>query len=60
MKVTFEGLMEGKRKKGETCQEMDISEWCGGASMEELGRETNNREAWRRHCHVVCDSRERI
>ena len=58
VKVTFEGLMEGKRKKGRPVRRWrdDILEWCGGASIVELGRKTNNRKAWRGHCHAVCDS----
>ena len=63
VKVTFEGLVEGKRKQGRPGRRWrdDILEWCGGClSMEEIGRMTNNRKAWKRHCHAVCDSGERV
>ena len=63
VKVTFEGLVEGKRKQGRPGRRWrdDILEWCGGClSMEEISRMTNNRKAWKRHCHAVCDSGERV
>ena len=61
VKVTFEGLVEGKRKQGRPSRRWrdDILEWCG-ESMEEISRRTNNRKAWRRHCYAVCDSGERV
>ena len=59
VKVTFESLMEWKRKRRPAKRwREDISEWSGGASMEEIGKKKNNSVAGRRHCDAVYDSGE--
>ena len=63
VKITFEGLVEGKRKQGRPSRRWrdDIVEWCGGYhSMTELNQMTKNRKAWRGHCYAVCSSGERV
>ena len=58
VKVTLEGLVAGKRKRGRPSRRWrdDIRDWCDD-NLEAINKIARDRDLWRSHCYAVCNSR---
>ena len=61
VKVTLEGLVAGKRKRGRPSRRWrdDIRDWCDD-NLEAINKIARDRDLWRSHCYAVCNSGERV
>lgn len=57
VRTTFEGLVEGTRRRGRPKRRWrdDVAEWCETlGNWSAINKTTMDRDAWRKHCNAFC------